>query len=61
MGNPTAATRGARPHLIITVTGQTLFDGKGLGLTATGWDIEMAADGRPHLPPPPWYDPDRAP
>jgi Domain of unknown function (DUF222)/HNH endonuclease len=24
-----------------------------------GWDIEMAADGRPELRPPPWVDPDR--
>jgi hypothetical protein len=24
-----------------------------------GWDIEMAADGRPQLRPPPWVDPDR--
>jgi hypothetical protein len=26
-----------------------------------GWDIEMAADGRPELRPPPWIDPDRRP
>ena len=24
-----------------------------------GWDIEMAADGKPELRPPPWVDPDR--
>ena len=29
-------TRGARPHLIVTITEQTLFDGKGLGITTTG-------------------------
>jgi hypothetical protein len=27
----------------------------------SGWDIEMAADGRPQLRPPPWTDPDRKP
>jgi hypothetical protein len=37
-------SRGARPHLIITVTGQTLFgDGTGLGLTATGEHLSAAA------------------
>jgi hypothetical protein len=36
-------SHGTRPHLIITVTGQTLFDGKGLGLTATGEHLSAAA------------------
>ncbi|HEX3825861.1 MAG TPA: DUF222 domain-containing protein [Sporichthyaceae bacterium] len=26
-----------------------------------GWDVEIAADGRPELRPPPWTDPDRRP
>ncbi len=37
------SSRGARPNLIVTVTEQTLFDGKGLGITATGEHLSAAA------------------
>ena len=36
-------TRGARPHLIITVTEQSFTNGRGLGITATGEHLSAAA------------------
>jgi hypothetical protein len=36
-------SRGARPHLIVTVTGQAFTAGKGLGITATGEHLSAAA------------------
>jgi hypothetical protein len=36
-------SRGAHPHLIVTVTEQTLMNGRGLGITATGEHLSAAA------------------
>jgi hypothetical protein len=36
-------SRGARPHLIVTVTGQAFTAGKGLGITASGEHLSAAA------------------
>jgi hypothetical protein len=36
-------SRGARPHLVVTVTEQNLRTGRGLGLTATGEHLSAAA------------------
>jgi hypothetical protein len=37
------SSRGARPHLIVTVTEQNLRTGRGLGITATGEHLSAAA------------------
>jgi hypothetical protein len=37
------STRGARPHLVVTVTEQNLCTGRGLGITATGEHLSAAA------------------
>jgi hypothetical protein len=37
------ASRGARPHLIVTVTDQQFANGRGLGITATGEHLSAAA------------------
>jgi hypothetical protein len=37
------ASRGARPHLIVTVTDQQFANGRGLGITATGEHLCAAA------------------
>jgi hypothetical protein len=37
------ASRGARPHLIITITQQSFTNGRGLGITATGEHLSTAA------------------
>ncbi len=36
-------SRGARPHLIVTVTEQSFTNGRGLGITATGEHLSAAA------------------
>jgi hypothetical protein len=36
-------SRGARPHLIITITQQSFTNGRGLGITATGEHLSTAA------------------